>query len=295
MTTSFTTDWIRLFCRSSSEDYAAEDGSTKLSDGAEAETHTDAELFQAISDLSGYGLQRSKFYREQTELIEQAVPYCFRQMCDYFRNRKKSDYLEYLFGKKGLLPTTCLTMPRFLKPIRRETATMFYRRIIFTAAAAASGHAKPYFDAEKGKKRLGCFVKTIDQKLRQLVQYPHSIKETELPKYLQQVLDKTLAAFLDEQKKNAVPKVEFDLSRLAGIRQAAEVTRNKLLVDTEEEPELQAAPKPAPELPVPETTPAEPAAPETPAADTRLSETERRSCTVCWNTSPMQTCSGKAA
>ena len=46
-------------------------------------------------------------------------------------------------------------------------------------------------------------------------------------------------------------------------------------MDTEEEPELQAAPKPAPELPVPETTPAEPAAPETPAADTRLSETER--------------------
>ena len=54
--------------------------------------------------------------------------------------------------------------------------------------------------------------------------------------------------------------MEFDLSRLAGIRQAAEVTRDKLLVDTEEEPELQAAPKPAP---------------ETPAADTRLSETER--------------------
>ena len=46
-------------------------------------------------------------------------------------------------------------------------------------------------------------------------------------------------------------------------------------MDTEEESELQAAPKPAPELPVPETTPAEPAAPETPAADTRLSETER--------------------
>ena len=117
-----------------------------------------------------------------------------------------------------------------------------------------------YFDAANGKKRLGCFVKTIDQKLRQLVQYPHPIKETELPKYLQQILDKTLAAFLDERKKNAVPKVEFDLSRLAGIRQAAEVTRDKLLVDTEEEPELQAAPKPAP---------------ETPAADTRLSETER--------------------
>ena len=97
------------------------------------------------------------------------------------------------------------------------------------------------------------------------MQYPHPIKETELPKYLQQVLDKTLAAFLDERKKNAVPKVEFDLSRLAGIRQAAEVTRDKLLVDTEEEPEL----------PVPETTPAEPAAPETPAADTRLNETER--------------------
>lgn len=85
-----------------SEDYAAEARFDKsFQTVQEAETHTDAELFQAISDLSGHGLQRSKFYREQTELIEQAVPYCFRQMCDYFRNRKKSDYLEYLFGKRG--------------------------------------------------------------------------------------------------------------------------------------------------------------------------------------------------
>ena len=127
-----------------SEDYAAEARFDKnFQTVQEAETHTDAELFQAISDLSGYGLQRSKFYREQTELIEQAVPYCFRQMCDYFRNRKKSDYLEYLFGKKGLLPYHMFNYATFLKPIRRETATMFYRRIIFTAAAAASGHAKP--------------------------------------------------------------------------------------------------------------------------------------------------------
>lgn len=97
-----------------SEDYAAEARFDKsFQTVQEAETHTDAELFQAISDLSGYGLQRSKFYREQTELIEQAVPYCFRQMCDYFRNRKKSDYLEYLFGKRGCSPTTCSTMPRF--------------------------------------------------------------------------------------------------------------------------------------------------------------------------------------
>ena len=259
-----------------SEDYAAGARFDKsFQTVQEAETHTDAELFQAISDLSGYGLQRSKFYREQTELIEQAVPYCFRQMCDYFRNRKKSDYLEYLFGKKGLLPYHMFNYATFFETDPERNCDYVLSPYHIYRCRSGKWTCEAYFDAEKGKKRLGCFVKTIDQKLRQLVQYPHPIKETELPKYLQQVLDKTLAAFLDERKKNAVPKVEFDLSRLAGIRQAAKVTRDKLLVDTEEEPKLQAAPKPAPELPVPETTPAEPAAPETPAADTRLSETER--------------------
>ena len=259
-----------------SEDYAAEARFDKsFQTVQEAETHTDAELFQAISDLSGYGLQRSKFYREQTELIEQAVPYCFRQMCDYFRNRKKSDYLEYLFGKKGLLPYHMFNYATFFETDPERNCDYVLSPYHIYCCRSGKWTCEAYFDAEKGKKRLGCFVKTIDQKLRQLVQYPHPIKETELPKYLQQILDKTLAAFLDERKKNAVPKVEFDLSRLAGIRQAAEVTRDKLLVDTEEEPELQAASKTVPELPVPETTPAEPAAPETPAADTRLSETER--------------------
>ena len=140
-----------------SEDYAAEARFDKsFQTVQEAETHTDAELFQAISDLSGYGLQRSKFYREQTELIEQAVPYCFRQMCDYFRNRKKSDYLEYLFGKKGLLPYHMFNYATFLKPIRRETATMFYRRIIFTVAAAEVG-MRSLFRCGKWKETAGLF------------------------------------------------------------------------------------------------------------------------------------------
>ena len=125
-----------------SEDYAAEARFDKsFQTVQEAETHTDAELFQAISDLSGYGLQRSKFYREQTELIEQAVPYA--RCATTSGTGKRATIWNTCSEKRGCSPTTCSTMPRFLKPIRRETATMFYRRIIFTAAATASGHAKP--------------------------------------------------------------------------------------------------------------------------------------------------------
>ena len=108
-----------------------------------------------------------------------------------------------------------------------------------------------------------------DQKLRILTDYGHPLKETELPKYIQQALDKALAEFLEERRRAAAPKpkpIQFDLSRLQNIRQAADTTRDKLLVDEdvtqEPEPPVIAAPTPAPE------------SEHTPAQDSRLSETE---------------------
>ena len=279
-----------------SEDYAAEARFDKsFQTVQEAETHTDAELFQAISDLSGHGLQRSKFYREQTELIEQAVPYCFRQMCDYFRNRKKSDYLEYLFGKKGLLPYHMFNYATFFETDPERNCDYVLSPYHIYRCRSGKWTCEAYFDAEKGKKRLGCFVKTIDQKLRQLVQYPHPIKETELPKYLQQVLDKTLAAFLDERKRMPFRKWNSTCPvwQGSGRRQRSHGTscwwtprknRNCKLLQSllrncrfrkqhrqnrlhrKHLPQIHGSAKP-----------------------------NGRSCTVCWNTSPMQTCSGKAA
>ncbi len=85
----------------------------------------------------------------------------------------------------------------------------------------------------------------------------------------EQALDKALAEFLEERRRAAAPKpkpIQFDLSRLQNIRQAADTTRDKLLVDEdvtqEPEPPVIAAPTPAPESEL------------TQAQVSRLSETE---------------------
>lgn len=146
-----------------------------------------------------------------------------------------------------------------------------------------------YFDYSKGSKRLGLFLKTIDQKLRILTNYGHPLKETELPKYIQQALDKALAEFLEERRRAAAPKpkpIQFDLSRLQNIRQAADTTRDKLLVD--------------------EDVTQEPEPPVVAAPTLRQSRNTRRrrtagsarlrlhSCAVSWTGHPTPTCSGSA-
>ena len=80
----------------------------------------------------------------------------------------------------------------------------------------------------------------------------------EVSKSAAELIKRELDAMDEEKRVAEAMRIDIDLSKLAGIRAAADVTRDKLIVD--EEPDI-----PAPE-PVPE--------PET-AADSPLTDSER--------------------
>lgn len=231
--------------------------------------HSKEEIFSALSALSGQSIVRSRFYRDETRLMEQGAVFCFHALCVYFEKHKKTSFLEYLFGRQSELPYHMFTNAVFFEQDPHKNCDFVLSPCHAYHCRNGEWTCETYFDYSKGSKRLGLFLKTIDQKLRILTDYGHPLKETELPKYIQQALDKALAEFLEERRRAAAPKpkpIQFDLSRLQNIRQAADTTRDKLLVNEdvtqEPEPPVIAAPTPAPE---PEHTPAQ---------DSRLSETE---------------------
>ena len=82
---------------------------------------------------------------------------------------------------------------------------------------------------------------------------------------LQGIIRREIARYLELKRRSEVPKVEIDLTKLQGIRQAAEITRDRLIVD--EEPG---------EIPIAAAPPPPEEAHEPPKYDTGLTEAEIR-------------------
>ena len=93
--------------------------------------------------------------------------------------------------------------------------------------------------------------------MRESYHYRYALKPPEIPQYMQKILETELQDFLkqreEERRKQEeeATRVQIDFSQLAHIREAAAITREKLLVDEAEEP--------APEPVSPEPAPAPPA------------------------------------
>ena len=78
-------------------------------------------------------------------------------------------------------------------------------------------------------------MRAVDRQLRQALGYVHPLKDHAEAKYLVKIIDDEIAAYLGWKQASAPRRVEIDLSKLAGIRSAAAVTREALLVDEERE------------------------------------------------------------
>ena len=80
--------------------------------------------------------------------------------------------------------------------------------------------------------------------MRQKYGYKHLLAPGETPKIILSIIEKEIDAYLDEKKQRAKPRIELDFSKLSGIRQAAAVTRDRLMTDSEREPAEEACPGP---------------------------------------------------
>ena len=114
-----------------------------------------------------------------------------------------------------------------------ETRTYECRGGIWTCTALHDGGGR--------SAKLGQVLRAVDRQLRTALDYPHPLKERGDPKYLTQLIDREIRDYLTWREAHAPVRVEIDLSKLAGIRSAAAVTREALLVDEEREEEPAAA------------------------------------------------------
>ncbi len=221
----------------------------------QCETASDDALFAAIRRISSYRLDRSRGYKAQPQALQQAVCTVYRQLSARYEKRYGQPYSRVFVGAP--------VHERYF-PFR---SAVFYPRKQFDhyeyslsplqhySCQGAVWSVRRDYDSNQRSTYLGEFVRAADR----LVREAYGVKATLQPGPEGKTMVKLLTKAIEAQKKAAAPKVEFDLSKLSGIRKSADAVGQRLM--TEEERYVE------------ETPPATPAEPE---QDGALPEPERR-------------------
>lgn len=199
----------------------------------------ESELAQAICELSSYRLDQSRLYKEHPEDVGHVLHAVYSRLALYYRSGRSQGLTETLFGTRFAVrhsmyasavcyePTLHADCVYELSPTRRYIC----RNGLWTCDS--------YHDGGARSTKLGQIVRAVDRRLREALGFGHPLKEHGEPKYLLKIIDGEIADYLAWREAHAPRRVEIDLSKLAGIRSAAAVTREALLIDEERGLEVQ--------------------------------------------------------
>lgn len=232
------------------------------------------ELCQALALLSSYRLENARFYKLHPEEVSEVVWRVFDQLTAFHEKHRKTSFCEALIGRHfqspyHMFPSALMDLPPHPDADYQVSALNHFQ------CRSGSWTQKRFFAHSGKSKSAGVLLRQIDYCLRQAYGFHSTLKPGEVTKTYQAVIDKVIAAFLAEQEQKARQaqrqSVRIDLGKLDGIRSAALVTQQSLIV--EEGPDDAAAPtEPVSD---PTAAPAEPvsdpaAAPAEPDPETRL-------------------------
>lgn len=220
--------------------------------------HTPAELCDTLSVCASYALNRSKFYQAYPEDVQTVTCRIFRALWQYYERYRKNDLFHALFPKKVQENVPMFPEAHFY-PYRDENAcldrTYAVSELCTYTCRDGIWRLEQTIATQKNQK-LGALLKAIDCAMRERYHYRYALKPPEIPQYMQKILEIELQDFLEQREEERrkqeeeAARVKIDFSQLAHIREAAAVTREKLLVDEAEEPALEpVSPEPAPAPP----------------------------------------------
>lgn len=198
------------------------------------EEHSDEEIFAAISRFASYNIERSKFYQEFSDDLRYVAVAVYKSMSMLYAKARKNSYFTHLFGQLSASYYPMFRSAVFHHPKRHAdtvyTINQFYRY----ACSNGIWSCERYYFSGKNRE-LGDILHYIDARMRVVYGYKAQLKEQTVTKQVMKFVEDALGALTAEKKKREAAKIVIDVSKLQGIRTASEITRDKLIVEEEEE------------------------------------------------------------
>ena len=211
----------------------------------------DAELFDALDELSTYRPRASRLFADAEHADDLRAVCCavFESLVRYYQKSRTQGLVASLFGTRHALPHLMFASAVFYPGGRHEDVTFQLSETCSYKCHAGIWTCDSFHDGGGRSSKLGQALRASDRLLREALGYPHPLKEQGEPKYLVSLITREVTDYLAWKRTHAPRRVEIDLSQLAGIRTAAAETCESLLVDEErEEAPSEISPAPEPEL-----------------------------------------------
>ncbi len=220
------------------------------------EDRSKGEIMEAVRVFAPKWLGRSRFYGENREDMDEIVARFLKGAAEHYTRRTQKTLADQLFGREVPLPVRffegAVFYAREKKPDGAYVVDPYFRLEGKNGQWVAR---RRVFPSDCGRK-LEDLMKSLDGELRLLSGYGRPIQHTDLPKWQAALLRQCFQELSEEKKAAEAKKITIDFSALAGIRRDAEATKEKLMVEEEQEDdpgekaqEVPPEPEPASEAP----------------------------------------------
>lgn len=203
--------------------------------GDGADNPAEERLFSSFDVLSSYRPRVSRLYRDRPETLRHVCCSVVVQLARHYDAHRKSGLMESLFGSPLAMPYGMFYSAVFWSEQPHPDATYELDAINRYTCARGRWYWEGYHGSHTKSTKLGAVLRATDQRLRAAIGYEHPLMEKTVPKYLAKIIDREIEARLAWEREQEARVIHVDLSQLAGIRAAASLTQEALLVDEERE------------------------------------------------------------
>ena len=198
-------------------------------------TQSKDDLFNAISGLSSYNIEKSKFYKTYPEETKEVLCRVFSAFSEHHETKCKNSLCERLFGKVHTLPYTLFSSA--VVAVDRDRPDCDYVIFPWFSYSCRNGiWYRTRLDRSPAKNRkLGELVRDVDAILRERYGFDAPLKATDKTKLFTGIVNAAIDEVQEEKRKKAAAVIHIDVGKLAAIRTDAAETGEKLLTEEERE------------------------------------------------------------
>lgn len=236
-----------------------DDSFAQLDEAETMDTRQIVDILKSADSIASW-LNRSKCYAAHRGEFDRVLADTIRGICRRCSGRTRS-FCDRYFGILHEEPIRMFGSAVFADPLKRRTFDYTFAPWDHYRLRDGVWTRRKRYITETGIRKLVGLVKSVDNVLRAQFDPKHLIQAPAQQKWIDTLIRDSLQSILDEQEaaRREQEKLKIDYSALARIRADADITREKLRVEEEEETE-EDTPQEIPE-PVPGATPVADTAP----------------------------------
>lgn len=162
---------------------------------------SDEDVFSAIKALSGYNIEKSRFYAENQEKFAYAAVRIFRRLSEFYAAHRKNSFCNYLFGKSSEKIYNLFEGVVFYD-INRTRSFDFQVNSIRSYKCRGGSWVCCGYSKISGNKKLGEIIRFIDKTMRERCGYKYKLTPTDIGKNTMSLIAKELDAIDQEERKS---------------------------------------------------------------------------------------------